>query len=230
MFWQEDEDKSLPYKVPDDFVDLSYAIRCKSLPVSHAWDLSREVLKHLPWIKNSPGAGIHQIHVAESNNGWIRPGDDEEGALLYPSRRTKLTLRIPQERLQDAKKLEGKTLDIDGHTVSIGKSKTKKFTNASVIFSRYVISNEDEDENRFLERISQEIKDKTGFSVKKMLCGKSHNIRTPDKILETKHLMIADLDSDTSIKIQQLGLGEGRELGCGIFLPHKGIKSLNSSE
>ena len=42
--------------------------------------------------------------------------------------------------------------------------------------------------------------------------------------------MIADLDSDPSVKIQQYGLGEGKLLGCGIFLPHKGIKSLNVTE
>ena len=63
-----------------------------------------------------------------------------------------------------------------------------------------------------------------------MLCGKSHTIKTPNGYLKTKHLMIADLDNNTSIKIQQLGLGEAKELGCGLFLPHKGIKSLNASE
>ena len=63
-----------------------------------------------------------------------------------------------------------------------------------------------------------------------MLCGKSHAINTPEKTLKTRHLMIADLDNDTSIKIQQLGLGEAKELGCGLFLPHKGIKSLIASE
>ena len=230
MFWQEDEDKSLPYEVPDDVIDLAYDIRCKSLPISHAWQLSSEVLKFLPWINDYPGAGIHQIHVAESNNGWMRPADDEINALLYPSRRTKMTIRIPHEKLQDAKKLEGKILDIDGHLITVGKAKTKAFTNASVIFSRYVISEKDESENQFLERMAKEIKDLTGFSVKKMLCGKSHYIKKPTETLATRHLMIADLDSDTSIKIQQLGLGKGREIGCGIFLPHKGIKSLNSSE
>ena len=230
MFWQEDEDKSLPYKVPEDIIDLDFAFKCKSLPVSHAWSLSNEILKHLPWIKDYPGAGIHQIHVAESNNGWIRPDEEEEDALLYPSRRTKLTIRIPNEKLEEAKAIEGTTLNIEGHTLILGKPKIKTFTNASVIFSRYVLANKGEDENQFLERVAKEIKHKTGFKVKKMLCGKNHHITTPAEILETKHLMIADLDSDTSIKIQQIGLGEGRELGCGLFLPHKGIKSLNASE
>ena len=93
-----------------------------------------------------------------------------------------------------------------------------------------MVCKEGEDENAFLTRTAKEIYDISHHKVKKMLCGKMHTIKTPEKVIITRHLMIADLDSDTSIKIQQLGLGDSRELGCGLFLPHKGIKSLNSSE
>ncbi len=230
MFWEEDEDKTLPYTIPDDVVDLNFAIKCKTLPLNHAWPLSREIQQILPWIKQEPTAGIHQIHVAESNNGWLRPQDDEEGALLYPSRRTKLSLRIPGNKIKDAQQLTGKTLDIDGHELTLGKSRKKQLSNASVIFARYVASDEEETENEFLKRIHNDILDMTNFKVKKMLCGKSHTIDTPNGKLLTRHLMIADLDSEPSIKIQQLGLGDYRELGCGLFLPHKGIKTLKPTE
>ena len=231
MFWQEDEDKSLPYQIPDDIIDLSFGIRCKALPLDHAWSLAQAIHSHLPWLISEKTAGIHQIHVAESNNGWMRPEDNEEGALLYPSRRTKMTLRIPINKLEETtQSLEGKELIIDNHPLLLSKAKKKELTNDSVIFSRYVVSTTDEDENQFLGRIAKEIKLISNFEVKKMLCGKTHSIKTPTENIFTRHLMIADLDSDSSIKIQQLGLGNSKELGCGLFLPHKGIKSLNSSE
>ncbi len=233
MFWEEDEDKTLPYQVPDDVIDMVFAIQCKTLPLNHAWPLSREIIKHLPWLPEhsiAGVAGIHQIHVAESNNGWMRPEDDEEGAVLYPSKRTKLTIRIPLDKYDHASNMIGQTLDINGHSLVVGKAKKKVFTNAGVLFARYVVSEPNEDENAFLTRIAKEIKTKTGFKVKKMLCGKSHNIFIPEAKLHTKHLMIADLDSDTSIKIQQLGLSGSRELGCGLFLPHKSIKTLKPTE
>jgi CRISPR-associated protein Cas6 len=230
MFWQEDEDKSLPYQIPEDIIDLSFAISCKTLPLDHAWVLSQAILEHLPWLTDEV-AGIHHIHVAESNNGWMRPTDDEKGALLYPSHRTKMTLRIPSLKIEQAnQELTGKTLLIDGHKLTVGKSKKKELTNDSVIFSRHVLSSTKENENDFLARIAQEVKQISGFKVKKMLCGKTHTINTPSERLLTRHLMIADLDSESSVKIQQQGLGDARVLGCGIFLPHKGIKSLNSSE
>ncbi len=230
MFWEEDEDKSLPYEASEDVIDLVFAIKCKTLPLNHAWALSTEIQKHLSWFKDEPSAGIHQIHVAESNNGWLRPEDDDEGALLYPSRRTKMSLRIPMAKIKKAEKLHGVTLNIAEHELHIIDSKKKVFTNASVIFSRYVLSDANETENDFLSRMAIELKNRIGFSVKKMLCGKSNIIKTPDEILTTRHLMIADLDSETSIKIQQQGLGEAKILGCGIFVPHKGIKSLNAGE
>ena len=230
MFWEEDEDKTLPFKAPEDVIDLVFSIKCKTLPLNHAWALSREIIQHLPWLDETPTAGIHQIHVAESNNGWMRPEDDEENALLYPSRRTKMTLRIPIDKFDATQGLSGKVLNIDGHALKVLSSKKKVFSNSSVIFSRYVLSDENETENTFLTRVSEELKRTANFKVKKMLCGKSHTIKTPSKILSTKHLMIADLDSETSIKIQQLGIGNSKELGCGIFVPHKGIKSLNAGE
>ena len=230
MFWEEDEDKTLPFKAPDDIIDIVYSIQCKTLPLNHSWALSQEIIKHLPWLSEYDYAGIHQIHVAESNNGWLRPEDDEDGALLYPSKRTKMTLRIPIEEYSSAQKLTGKTLNIDGHSLTVGTPKKKEFTNAGVIFARYVLCKEQEEENAFLSRMAAEINEKTDFKVKKMLCGKSHKIMTPDGKLDTKHLMIADLDNDTSIKIQQYGLGKARELGCGLFLPHKSIKTLKPTE
>lgn len=230
MFWEEEEDKSLPYEVSDEVIDLSFSIRCKTLPINHAWFLSKEILTHLPWLENHKIAGIHQIHVAESNNGWLRPDEDDEDALLYPSRRTKLCLRIPINKLEEVQHLTGETLDINKHSLQIGGSKKKPLTNAGVIFSRYILSEKDEDENAFLTRMANEIKNKADFKVKKMLCGKSHAINTPNGKLTTRHLMIAELDNDSSIRIQQLGLGSAKELGCGIFLPHKSIKSLNPSD
>ena len=231
MFWEEDEDKSLPYEVSDDIIDLNFTIRSKSLPIDHAWTLSEAIIQHLPWIKTHPTAGIHQIHVAESNNGWMRPENDEKDALLYPSRRSKLTLRIPKDKVSvSQEKLTDKTLEIGEHQLIIGHSKVQLLTNSGVIFSRYVPTFDGETENDFLSRSAKEIKAKTDFTVKKMLCGKSHSIHTPNGRLFTKHLMIADLDNDTSIKLQQLGLGDQKHLGCGLFLPHKGIKSLNATE
>ncbi len=227
MFWQEDEDKSLPYQTPDDVIDVLFSIRCKQLPLDHAWALKEAISDSL---NEEIPLGIHHINVAESSNGWNRPDATPE-TLLYPSRRTKLIIRAHKDHLDALEKLCDSKLSIAGYPLETGKMKTRMLTNASVVFSRHVVCmSENEEENSFLERNAAEILELTGIETKKMMCGKSHQLNTPDGLIHTRHLMIADLDSDPSIKLQQKGLGTHRNLGCGIFLPHKGIKSLNATE
>ena len=98
MFWQEEEDRQA--KICDNVVDLMFEIRCRNLPVDHAYDLSNALLQVAPWIADEPQIGVHTVHVAGSQNGWERP-DPESGQQLQLSRRTKLTIRVPRER-QDA--------------------------------------------------------------------------------------------------------------------------------
>ena len=228
MFWQEDEDKTLPYQAPDDIIDLSFAIRCKQLPIDHAWDLYTAIRTHLTWFDAEPLAGLHTIHVAESGNGWLRPEDN--AGVLIPSKRTRMELRLPKARIEDAKQLIGQTLTLGRYELTVGEAKEKPFTNSAVLFARYIVSAEEESEEQFLQRMATEIKQSTQFKIKKMLCGRSHHLYTPEGQQFTRHLMLADLDNDTSIQLQQLGLGRGRKYGCGLFLPHKGIKTLKPTE
>jgi len=46
----------------------------------------------------------------------------------------------------------------------------------------------------------------------------------------TRSLMVAELKQAESVRLQQHGMGEGRKLGCGIFLPQKDIKAVNSDD
>lgn len=224
MFWQEDDDKSLAYVVPNEVLDISFAIHCKRLPVDHAWVLSQAIQTALPWFSAEPLAGIHTIHVADSGNGWERPTATQ---WLLPSRRTRLLLRIPQQRFTAVQALTGQTLMLADTPLIVGASKIKPFTPAAVLFARYVLSTTDESEPAFLQRMAAEIKQVADFKIKKMLCGKTYTLNTPQGALCTRHLMLADIDQETSICLQQQGLGGGQQLGCGLFLPHKSIQTLN---
>ncbi len=228
MFWQEDEDKTLPYQAPDDILDLSFAMRCKQLPLDHAWDLSVAIHQALPWFEGETLAGVHTIHVAESGNGWLRP--EEQNGLLIPSRRTRLELRIPKQRIQAAQTLTGQILSWGEYKLEVGEAKEKPFSNAAVLFARYIVSAETESEEEFLQRMAVEVKQIAQFKIKKMLCGRSQHLRIGTSSIFTRHLMLADLDNETSIRLQQVGLGVGRHYGCGLLLPHKGIKTLKPTE
>jgi CRISPR-associated protein Cas6 len=224
MFWQESHEEVRG--VPDDVVDVVYQIDCRALPVDHAWALSQAVRTVLPWLEDEPFAGVHPIHVADSGNGWMRPTN--AGDLLCLSRRTKLVLRLPRQRIEAAQALVGRQLDVAGHALRVDQSTLRPLSPITTIFSRYVVSAEGMDETAFLQNAVREL-DALVVRPKKMLCGLEKVIATPDRPVHTRSLMITDLTQQESVALQQHGLGPLRHLGCGLFIPHKDIKELKQA-
>lgn len=225
MLW-EDEEKKSDYVVPDNVVDLSFRISCKQLPTTHAWELSQALYELLPWLAEEPEVCIHQVHGATSGNGWERPPD---GELMHLSKRTRMNLRVPRTRLDDTMALVGKKIDIAGYGLEIGPATEKRLNPLGTLFSRYVVVPDGLDEDGFIQWLVDELAERD-IKLRKMLCGITHTIQTPEKSIETRSLMVADLDKETSIALQEQGVGAHRHLGCGIFLPHKGIKAVGETE
>ncbi|VAW95646.1 hypothetical protein MNBD_GAMMA22-1826 [hydrothermal vent metagenome] len=225
MYWEEEKKSKPEYQVPDDVQDLVFKINCKTIPLDHAQALSSALCKALPWLEAEPLAGIHLIHAAESGNGWIRP-EISENEVLYLSKRTKLQLRLPKNRLNDAQKLHGMTISVDGYELDIRESASRKLTKSPIVFARYVITQSD-DEAAFLKNIQRQLSE-MGIKVRKMLCGKCHQHKLLNKVMSTRSLMIADLESEESVLLQQQGLSTGRLFGCGLFMAHKGIIAVDA--
>ena len=213
MFWQEEREEDKPYQVPDDILDINYRITARTLPLDHAHALSSALLEALPWLAEEDAAGIHLIHGAESGNGWHRP-EDVTNALLHLSKRARMTLRIPKQRRQDAE--------------ALGESSEKKLTVLPTLFCRYVKTEPGLSEERFLEWAAGEIR-ALDIPVRKLMAGRSHAFRTPAGTLHTRSLMIADLEPEQAVRLQEQGIGEGRKIGCGLFIPHKGINAVKDT-
>jgi CRISPR-associated protein Cas6 len=225
MFWQDDNEEQ--YTVSDEIVDLVCTIRCRSLPNDHAQALAEALLEHAAWLATDAGAGVHPISIQEAANGWMRPEGPDE--LIHLSRRTKLILRAPQQRLADSEELIGKPLEVDGNPFEIQKIETRQLQPSETLFSRYNIVAEGQDEDDFLQAVFDALK-AMGISPRKMLPGKGRRLRGPDGVLHTSSLMVAELRPEESITLQQRGIGEHQHLGCGLFIPHKGIREVHDLE
>ncbi len=221
MYWQEDT-QTTGFKVDDEVVDLVFSLDCKGLPVDHNYALFAAISDVLPWVKEDHVA-ISHIHIPESANGWNRP-EKEEG-FLHLSRRTKLSVRAPKERVKDFDKILGVALNIQGHPLVLKRIVNEKLLSPSeTLYSHFVVT-ETRDENTFMEQCAAEIEG-AGVKIKKMLSGKVREVQYGDKALLTRSLMLADLTKDESILLQKKGLGEMQMMGCGIFIPYKGIKAV----
>ena len=220
MRWEETSDDDTVQSAADA-VDVAFRLSARWLPVDHACALRAAVVKVLPWLADEPGAGIHSIHGAESGNGWERPGR-ESGQMLPLSRRTRLLLRVPVDRAGDTGALCERRLDIDGCQVVIGARLSRPLTPAGTVFARYVVDEEGGDEERFVERVASAL-EALSVSARKLLCGRSHRIESAQTVLCARSLLIADLGPEESLTVQCRGIGPGRLLGCGLFVPHKDI-------
>lgn len=211
----------------EEIVDAVFAITCRCLPVDHAYALSRAVQAALPWFAEEAGAGLHTIHGAASASGWMRPEQPDE--LLQLSHRAKLALRLPRERLQDAAALTGSTLDIAGWPLDVGALSARPLSRITTLFARTVTFAEAETEPDFVAAAKREL-GALGIEAKTMLCGRVTALATPDRTYRARSLMLAELTIAQSLALQHRGLGEARKLGCGLFLPHKGVGDLRSRE
>ncbi len=226
MLWQEEENHE-DFQVPEDVVDLHFDIKCRELPVDHGHDLAKALEQALPWLMQESELGIHEIHLAGSQNGWERP-QAGSGQRLILSRRTKLVIRTPMHRVEQ---LQQEILDleltIDDCTMLVGKARIKPLSTQGTLYARHVVVRETEidDEDKFLHRIADELAER-GIHIKKALCGKPGEILTPDISIPTRSIMLADLSPADAVALQEQGVGPHRNLGCGIFLPMKGINEL----
>lgn len=223
MYWEEDSLEK--FVVPDDVVDLSFRIHANSLPLDHATILSDAIIRDLPWLQNEPRGAIHLINYPESGSGWERT-EDSTDELFFVSARSRLKIRLPKTRIGDGQKLTGVTLKLGSHEIIIGNNKILPLVATHTLYAKRIIVSEGEDETDFQARIAREISE-LGVTPKKMLCGKSRMLERVDHSLEVRSLMLANLSFEESVTLQENGVGDGMQFGCGIFVPHKDIETVS---
>ena len=227
MYWQEKLART-KFVVPDDVQDLAFRIQARCLPIDHAHALSGAILNALPWMRDEPDAGLQLIHVAESGNGWFRPQNTKNG-LLQVSRRTRMYLRLPKDLLGNARTLTGQRLDVGGYDIVVGEAVVKPLNPLPTLFSRYIIVNENENEGEFVEYCVQQL-EALGVQARKLISGRQSSLTFPEGLIHVRSLLLADLEPGESVTLQQRGLGPGRMIGCGLFIPHKGIAAVISND
>jgi CRISPR-associated protein Cas6 len=211
-------------RLAGDIVDAVFAIACPSLPVDHAYALSKAVEFALPWFADEPDAGLHTIHGAASGSGWMRP--EGADALLQLSHRARLALRLPAHRFDDATALVGRTLDVAGWRLRVDKVALRPLSRITTLFARSVVL-DGENETAFSAAAVAEL-DALGIRPARIVCGRTTPLATPARVYETRSLMLAGLTLEESLALQRHGLGAKRKLGCGVFIPHKDIADLRS--
>ncbi|MDH3220137.1 MAG: type I-MYXAN CRISPR-associated protein Cas6/Cmx6 [Gammaproteobacteria bacterium] len=222
MFWREDKDSSDEYRVPDDVFDLVFKLRGESLDIDHAFALS-EALRACLSEDVCARIGVHGIRMADSGNGWNRP--EGVDAKLPLSKRARLAIRVHRDDSEAVSQITEQKLRLGDQAVEIGVCTVRKLSVMGTLYARAISCDPQQTESDFLQQVAAEL-NAMDIDVAKMMCGRSGCIRTDDGSVFTRALLVADLKAEESVALQQRGLGDARMLGCGLFVPHRGIAAV----
>lgn len=194
-----------------DVVDLSFGVKGETIAADCAERLRKAVVAVLPWMEQEPAAGIHPLR-----------GTSGGGDRRVLSQRAQLVLRLPLARVSAARALSGMRFDVEGE-IELGASAVRPLAPYHVVYSRFV-STGDEDEIAFLAAVERAIG--TAQIECKLIAGKPRAGRAGDESYCGFSLMLHGLSPAHSLRVQGLGIGERRLLGCGLFVPHKSIAAV----
>jgi CRISPR-associated protein Cas6 len=186
-------------------IDVAFALEGDALPREHRGLLAASLEAALPWLSELPGAGVHRLNVSAGG-----------GPQALLSGRTRLTLRVPRERADDAAALAGRELQLGASRLRVGAAQVRELLPYSALYA-HLVAADDADEAGFVQVITAELQ---ALDVAcRAICGR-HQV-TEAGAIQGFSLMLDGLNAAHSLRVLEAGLGPHRRLGCGLFVPHK---------
>ena len=226
LFWREADEPATEFEVPDEVFDLVFRLRGERLEIDHAHALAQALQARLE-PQTCARIGVHGVHLADSGNGWNRPEPIDTEMPL--SRRARLAIRLHRDDYDEVARISEHSLQLGAQRLVVGASSIRKLSSMSSLHARAISCDPEQSEPEFLAQTAAALRE-LGIDVARMICGRCGEIRTPAGSLFTRALLVADLKPEESVKLQQRGLGEGRLLGCGLFVPHRGIDPVYTAQ
>lgn len=195
-------------------VDLAFALAAERLPHDYAFGLEAALLAALPWLAEDDAIGVHPIRAPLTDFGLIL------------SRRARLVLRLPAERVEAAGALCGRELRIGEARLGIGAATLRPIEAFATLRARMVATLA-VDEPGFLDDVALQL-EALGVDAK-LICGKPETLADGSRQISGYGLVLHEMTPAHSLRLQTQGLGAARRLGCGVFVHHKIIEGLDAS-
>ena len=186
-------------------VDLAFRLMGTRIPVDHGYTLFAAVNRLVPELHDAQDIGLHPIRGRFDGNGCL---------VLSPASR--LVIRVPDDRIREFLKLAGKTLEVDGNRFLVGVPEVRALRPAAVLYARLVTIKGFMEAEAFIEAAKRQL-ETMGVTIALQL-GERRTFRIKDKQVVGFELLATELDAEDSIKLQEIGIGGRRRMGCGVFV------------
>jgi CRISPR-associated protein Cas6 len=195
-------------------VDLSFELDGTVLPNDYPRRIEAALLAALPWAAEDAVLGVHRIRAPLTDAGYVL------------SKRSRLTVRTVESRVPEMLALSGCRLEIGADAVVLGRATSRPLAPFPTLRAQMVV-NALADEQAFMDDVGMKL-EVLGIRAEAM-CGKPARIAGPEGPLTGFALVVHELGAEHSLRLQAIGLGPGRRLGCGLFVHHKIIDGLDAS-
>lgn len=197
----------------DRVVDIAFAIDGGQLPPEHARALAQALEQVLPWACDTPMLGVHPLKLARGGGQALLSG------------RTRLLLRVPRERMDEVAGLAGGELPLPGGRLRLGAAQARELLPWGTLYAHCVCAGDNPDELAFLQAAQAELE---ALGVRgRVICGLPRH--AADGAVQGYGVMVDQLSATDSVTLQCHGLGGGRRIGLGLFVPHKSAAAVGAA-
>ena len=189
-------------------VDLAFKLMGTRIAVDHGYALFAAVNRLVPELHDAQDVGLHPIRGRFDGNGC-----------LVLSSASRLIVRVPDDRIREFLKLAGSTLDVDGNRFRVGVPEVRTLRPAAVLFARLVTIKGFMEAEEFIEAAKRQLE--TMGVTSALQLGERRTFRIKEKQVVGFELLATELDAEDSIKLQEIGIGGRRRMGCGVFVPFR---------
>ena len=195
-------------------VNVHFPVQGRQLPADHGYTLYSAVTRQLPALHGAPWLGLELL----SGIPW------REGIIVLPTRGAHLRLRIPADRYGQVLPLAGRRLDIAGHTIRLGIPTARPLTPAPSLYARCVTIKKFTDPEPFLDAARRQLDALAVTATLELPTDEQGRPRRRNITIQGKHIVgfslaAHNLSDEDSLRLQSVGIGGRRAMGCGHFNP-----------
>lgn len=204
-------------------IDLVFPVTAAAIPRDHSYALHAALSRLLPALHGAREVGIFPIRGTPAGDGTLRI-----------SRHSALRVRVAADRMPMPLPAAGSSVEIDGNRVRLGVPQVRPLVPAATLASHLVLiklahaKERGVTPERFLESARKQLDalDVAGEAAIPLVSDGPHAGEPRRRVLRVKKqthpgyaLIVRGLTAEESIRVQEIGLGGRRLMGCGLFGP-----------
>lgn len=187
-------------------VDVAFPLIGERILFEHGYALYSALSTILPTLHDADWLGIHPIFGRRDGLEYLKLTSNSQ-----------LRLRVPLSRAQELLQLQGKVLNIAHQRVALGRPSIQMLRSVNRLSCYRATVKHAMDEAGFLRALLerfQEHKIEANIEIRRVRA-----LHISDKKIICFRVWVSDLSPEHSLRLQSMGIGGRRHMGCGLFDP-----------